>query len=120
MVNTLKEENPDFFDAEMKDYVKEYAKKAYEAEKKINHWIFQGKDLDFLSMAEVDEYVKFRLNTGLNEIGVDSIFEVNEELLSASDFFENSLYSPAHQDFFDSRSVGYSKKAQSISEDDLF
>ena len=120
LINILKEENPEFFDEELVEYIKHYARKSYEVEKSITNWIFQEKDLDFLSRDQVNEYIKFRLNISLKEIGIDPIFDIDEKLIEASDFFENSLSSTLHQDFFDNRPTTYSKKMKSISSDDLF
>lgn len=120
LINILKEEHPDFFDEEMVECIKDYAKKAFSIEEGITKWIFDGKDLDFISMDEVNEYVKYRLSTSLSEIGIEELFEVDENLIEASEFFENSLLSSTHQDFFDSRPVSYSRKQQAITEDSLF
>lgn len=120
LVNILKEENPEFFDQEMIDYIKSYSLKAFEHEQKVTEWIFDGRDMDFITREEVNEYIKFRLNTSLNAIGIEPIFEVDENLLAASDFFENSIHSTTHQDFFECRSVNYNKKSKPISADSLF
>jgi ribonucleoside-diphosphate reductase beta chain len=60
------------------------------------------------------------MNTSLNQIGYDDLFEVDDELLSKTMWFEEQVLGNNMSDFFHSRPVEYSKKSQSFSEEDLF
>lgn len=93
---------------------------AYEAERDIIEWIFEKGDLDFLSKTQTLEFIKHRFNTSLNNIGIDNIFEVNQSLLETTEWFDDEILTTKHTDFFNKRSINYSKKSKSITMNDLF
>lgn len=120
LVNTIKKENPDWWTEDLIEDLVDATKEAYEAEKSIIEWIFEEGDLDFLSVDETLEFVKERFNRSLNAIGIDSIYEVDEKLLETTEWFDDEILTTKHTDFFNKRSINYSKKTKSITEDDLF
>lgn len=120
LVNTIKEENPDWFDEQMQEDVYEMFNEAYEAELKLLDWIFEDGELDFLPKLTVEEFIKNRLNNSLEAIGLERIFEVDEEEVVKSDWFDDEVVATKHNDFFNKRSVNYTKRAKSITSNDLF
>lgn len=120
LVNTVKQEKPEWFDKEWETTMYETMSEAYEAEMKLLDWIFEEGELDFLSKYTVQEYIKNRMNNALSSIGLERVFEVDEKELEKTDWFDLETVSTAHNDFFDSRSVNYSKRQKSITSDDLF
>ena len=94
--------------------------RAYKAESGIIDWIFEQGDLDFLPKAQVNEFIKDRFNRSLEAIGVKKMFECNESLLLETEWFNDEIIGTKHGDFFDKRSINYSKRTQSITSDDLF
>lgn len=120
LVNTVKQEKPEWFDKEWETTMYETMSEAYEAEMNLLDWIFEEGELDFLSKYTVQEYIKNRMNNALSSIGLESVFEVDEKELEKTDWFDLETVSTAHNDFFDSRSVNYSKRQKSITSDDLF
>ena len=82
--------------------------------------IFEEGELDFLPKNQVIEFIKDRFNRSLESIGVESIFETNQELLSQTEWFNDEIIGTKHGDFFVKRSINYSKRTQSITSDDLF
>jgi ribonucleoside-diphosphate reductase beta chain len=76
--------------------------------------------LDFLPKAVVKEFVKDRFNQSLKAIGLEHMFEVDKSLLKETEWFVEETLSTKNIDFFVKRSVAYSKKLQSFTEDDLF
>lgn len=66
------------------------------------------------------EYIKNRLNNSLASIGYDRIFEIDEKLLEVTYFMDEEVIVTKHVDFFAKRSINYTKRSQSITEDDLF
>jgi ribonucleoside-diphosphate reductase beta chain len=56
----------------------------------------------------------------LNSIDVDSIFEINDTLLETTEWFDDEILTTKHTDFFNKRSINYSKKQKSITSNDLF
>ena len=93
---------------------------AYDAESEIVEWIFEEGDLEFLTKNETMEFIKHRFNVSLNSIGVDNIFEINEKLLETTEWFDDEILTTKHTDFFNKRSINYSKKSKSITSNDLF
>jgi len=56
----------------------------------------------------------------LESIGVNKIFDVDQSLVSETEWFDDEIIGTKHGDFFVKRSINYSKKTQSITSDDLF
>jgi len=107
LVNTIKRENPSWWTPDLIEDLKEATREAYEAEVGVIDWIFEAGDLDFLTREQTIEFVKDRFNQSLNAIGVDSIFEVNNNLLSSTEWFEDETLSTKHTDFFNKRSINF-------------
>lgn len=120
LINTIKEENPEWFDDKMTEEIYEMCKQAYESEKEVLDWIFEDGELDFLSKYTTQEFIKNRLNNSLEAIGLERIFEVDEYEVAKTDWFDEEIVSTKHVDFFSKRSVNYTKRSRSITSDDLF
>ena len=80
----------------------------------------QEGELDFIPKAQVNEFIKDRFNRSLESIGVEKVFDTNEELLKETEWFNDEIIGTKHGDFFVKRSINYSKRTQSITADDLF
>ena len=76
--------------------------------------------MDFLSKTTVLEFIKNRLNNSLDSIGLPRIFEVDDNLLKETNWFDEEVIVTKHVDFFGKKSVNYNKRSQSITGDDLF
>lgn len=120
IVNIIKQENPEWWTEELIDDIKSQTFRAYEAEKEIVEWIFEEGDLEFLTKEQTLEFIKHRFNESLKAIGVPSGFEIKKDILKETEWFEDEVLTTKHTDFFYKRSINYSKKAKSITEDDLF
>lgn len=120
IIKIIKAENPEWFDAEHSATVQEMCREAFKAESNIVDWIFEAGELDFLPKALVNEFIKDRFNKSLVSIGIEPVFEVDETLLKDAEWFDDEIIGTKHGDFFVKRSVNYTKRAQSITEDDLF
>ena len=120
LVNTIKKENPSWWTSELEEDIIDATLDAYEAESEIIDWIFEKGDLDFLGKEETLEFIRHRFNQSLNEIGLNNLFQVDEELLLKTEWFDDEILTTKHTDFFHKRSINYSKKAKSITSDDLF
>ena len=66
---------------------------------RLVNWIFEEGDLDFLTKNQTMEFIKHRFNVSLNSIGVDSIFEINEQLLETTEWFDDEILTTKHTDF---------------------
>jgi ribonucleoside-diphosphate reductase beta chain len=120
LVNLIKKENPDWWTDELVEDLIEATMEAYDAESEIVDWIFEYGDLDFLSKEQTLEFIKHRFNLSLNSIGIDNIFEIDQKLLETTEWFDDEILTTKHTDFFNKRSINYSKKSKSITLNDLF
>ena len=120
LIKILQKENPDWFTKEYHKNIQEMSRQAFEAEKDVVDWIFENGELDFLPKAVVNEFLKNRFNNSLESIGIEKIFEIDESLVSETDWFDDEIIGTKHGDFFVKRSINYSKRTQSITSDDLF
>ena len=120
VINIIKDEHPEWFDAECNEMIIEACREAYEAEAGIIDWIFEAGELDFMPAQNVKEFVKHRFNNSLAAIGLPRIFEVSEALLEETEWFDAEVIATKHVDFFQKRSINYNKRSASVTSDDLF
>jgi len=120
IINIVKKENPEWFDAEHNESVAKACREAFEAESNVIDWIFEEGELDFLPKDVVKEFIKNRFNNSLESIGLQRIFEIDEDLVEQSEWFDDEIIGTKHVDFFDKRSINYNKRAKSVTGEDLF
>jgi ribonucleotide reductase beta subunit family protein with ferritin-like domain len=120
IISLVKKQCPEIFTQEFYDTITRACKKAFSAEEKIVDWIFQNGEIDFLPKNVVIEFLKDRFNKSLEMIGANKIYYVNTELLKQVAWFDVETLSNTHTDFFNKVPTNYTKKAQSITSDDLF
>lgn len=120
LVNLIKKENPSWWtDGLVQDLINA-TMEAFEAESEIVDWIFEKGDMEFLTKEQTLEFIKHRFNISLNAIGIDKVFDVNQKLLETTEWFDDEILTTKHTDFFNKRSINYSKKSKSITMNDLF
>lgn len=120
LIRIIKDENPEWFDEDYSRMIQIVCKEAFEAESKVVDWIFEEGELDFLPKDVINEFIKNRFNRSLESIGIEKIFEINDELVSETEWFDDEIIGTKHGDFFVKRSINYSKRIRSITSDDLF
>jgi len=120
LINIIRDEHPEWFDAEMKAKIIQSCEEAFAAESRVIDWIYEAGELDFLPSTNVKEFVKHRFNNSLVAIGMSRHFDVNEVLLEETDWFDNEVIATKHTDFFNKRSINYNKRSQSVTSADLF
>lgn len=120
LVNILRVEQPNWFDAEMEQEITQACRLAYESESRVLDWIYEHGDLDFLPKAVVKEFVKNRLNNSMQSVGFERPFEVDGQLVTQTDWFDDEVIGTKHGDFFVKRSTNYNKRSKSITGEDLF
>ena len=120
LIKIIKSENPNWFGKEYNNKIQDLCRKAFEAEQSIIDWIFENGELDFLPKNEVTEFIKDRFNRSLESIGVEKIFQTDQNLVNKTEWFNDEIIGTKHGDFFVKRSINYSKRTQSITSDDLF
>ncbi|NNK83034.1 MAG: ribonucleotide reductase [Flavobacteriaceae bacterium] len=120
VIKIIKDENPDWFDDAQTQLTQDLCRSAYEAESKIVDWIFEKGELDFLPKAVVNEFIKNRFNMSLESIGIEKVFDVDENLVAETEWFDDEIIGTKHGDFFVKRSIAYTKRSKSITHEDLF
>lgn len=120
LINTIRKEQPQWFDEGMARDIYELCREAYTSEHEVLNWIFEDGELDFIPRYTVEEFIKNRLNNSLEFIGLERIFEVDEAEVAKTDWFDDEVVATKHVDFFEKRSVNYTKRSRSITADDLF
>jgi ribonucleoside-diphosphate reductase beta chain len=120
LIKILQDENPEWFSGEYKEMIRKVCAQAYDAESEVVDWIFESGELEFLPKAVIQEFIKNRFNQSLESIGIEKIFEVDENLLQETEWFDDEIIGTKHGDFFVKRSINYSKRTQSITSEDLF
>ena len=120
LINTIFEENPEWFDEKMKEEIYKLTEESYKAEKEVLDWIFEDGELDFLPKYTIEEFIKNRINNSLAAIGLEKVFEIDEKEVEKTDWYDEEIVATKHVDFFSKRSVNYTKRSRSITQDDLF
>jgi len=120
LVNLIKNEHPEWWTDELVSDIVDNAIDAYDAEAEIVEWMFEKGDLPFLTKEETMEFIRFRFNKSLESIGIDGIFTVDEKLLEKTEWFDDEITATKHTDFFNKRSINYTKRQKSVTESDLF
>lgn len=120
IVNTIKEEFPDFFDAETMALIRKAVIDSIEVESKILDWIFIEGEIDIISKKDLLNFMKFRVDESMKQIGFDTIFNVTNAEYQPMSWFEEEVFANSLDDFFAKRPVDYTKHDKSITADDLF
>lgn len=120
IINLVKKEHPEWFDAAQREKINELCREALAAESDIIDWIFAEGELSFLPKATVKEFIKNRLNNSLRSIGLESLFTIDEAAVATTDWFDEEVIATKHVDFFVKRSINYNKRSNSVTSSDLF
>ena len=120
IVEILKTEFPGWFDGEMEAQIIRACKKAEKAEVAILDWIFEEGELDFLSKDVVVNFIRHRFNKSLLSLDITPLFEVDQDMLKETRWFEEETRVSKDNDNFAKRNTAYSKKTKSITSKDLF
>lgn len=121
LIQIIKDENPDWFDDELQEYIREMVDQAHAAEMEIIDWIYEEGDIDYIPKESVKEYVKYRLNLSLNAIGMDDQYALDDKKLESVIWFDQKLELQSNTDFFYKRKVEYNKDNDGFNiEEDIF
>ncbi len=107
LINIIREENPEWFDADMEAKIRRAINKAYISEVEVLDWIFEEGELDFMPKEVCVEYLKTRFNNSLSLLGYSDEYAVDEEKLEPCKFFERLSKSTVDGDFFNGRGTAY-------------
>ena len=121
LINTIREEYPELFDEELEERIISEAKEAFVCESKIIDWILGEYEGEKLNKSILKEFVKYRINNSLQQIGFNVVFEnIDETLIEEAQWFSEDVLGNTMTDFFYKRPVEYSKNNRSFDEEELF
>lgn len=120
IINKIREEFPDYFDAETIQEINEIVIHSINIESEILDWIFENGELDTISKENLLNFMKFRIDESLIKIGINKIFNVSQNNYQPMVWFEEEIFANSLDDFFAKRPVDYTKHDKSITADDLF
>lgn len=118
--NRIVEENPDWMSGKYEAAIYRTAHASIAQEQRILDWIFERGELPHLPKAMLLNFMKQRINSSLQQIGLTPIFDIDQDLLRQMNWFEEEVFANTMDDFFAKRPVEYSKHNQSFTADDLF
>ena len=89
-------------------------------EDKMLDWIFEQGELDFFGKKDLANYMRYRLDDSLTQLGLTKPFNISADEAKPMMWFEEEVFSNELDDFFAKRPTAYTKHDKSISENDLF
>ena len=123
LINIIREECPELITPELWVEVLEMAHTALYSECDIIDWIFEDWELNWVSKYEIKEYIKYRCFQWIKKIWlIKNWYKMvyDESVVEKLSWFEDTLKTTTHADFFDIKSPNYSKNLQTFDADDLF
>ena len=95
-------------------------KESIEIEGMLLDWIFEKGELEFVNKKDLLNFMKYRADESLSQIGFEKVFNISYEDYEPMAWFENEVFSSSMDDFFAKRPVEYTKHDKSITAMDLF
>jgi ribonucleoside-diphosphate reductase beta chain len=120
LINAIRKEHPELFDEQLEAKILGEAEQAVKYEMQIIEWIVNGYESEKLNSEVLKEFVKNRMNESLKEIGYDKIFDVDEEVIAKTSWFDEQVLGSNQSDFFHSRPVEYSRAGKCFAVEDIF
>ena len=119
IIRKIFEENPEMKEKARKE-VENFMKNYIELEDKMLDWIFENGELEFFSKKDLSNYMRYRLDESLVQLGLQKPFNITMEEIKPMLWFEEEVFANELDDFFAKRPTAYTKHDKSISENDLF
>ena len=120
LINTLREEYPELFDAELESRIAEECIESIDAESRVIDWMIGDYSVEGLNADILKTFVAKRMKDSLDQIGFDSSnIKYEKKLADETFWFDESTLGATMTDFFQKRPVEYSR-GQGIGADELF
>lgn len=120
LINQIRREHPELFDAELEARILHEAEEALQAEGRLINWILQGFENQFLSEDVLNNYLKSRVNESMRRIGFDITFPVVKSVVEVTEWMDEEVYASALSDFFHKKPIDYAKSTKSFTAEELF
>jgi len=120
LINTLREEYPELFDAELEERIAHECLESIKAEGKVIDWIMGDYAVEGLNADILKAFVGKRMKDSLDQIGFDSsMIKFDKSLAKETFWFDESTLGSTMTDFFIKTPVEYSR-GKGVSADELF
>jgi ribonucleoside-diphosphate reductase beta chain len=119
LINTLRQEYPELFDAELEERIAQECVESIICESAVIDWIMGEYTQPGLTPEILKEFIKKRMVESLEQIGFSHNITYDAELVKETQWFDEGLYGVNMIDFFQSRPVDYAK-GKTVDAEDLF
>lgn len=119
IINSILQENPEYRES-LESYITHEVIEYMKMEDEMIDWIFECGELQHLPKKHLKDYMRYRIDTSLENLGFGRAFGTNSSHLIPLQWFEEEVFSGETDDFFAKRPTAYTKHDQSITKDDLF
>lgn len=120
IINEIKKEFPGYFTEGMQQEAAGIVEHSICVESEILDWIFAAGELEHIPKNDLLNFMKFRADESLAQIGMKKLFNISGEEYKPMLWFEEEVFSNSLDDFFAKRPIEYTKHDKSITASDLF
>ena len=114
-------EKPELNTPELKEDIKQAALLSLKLELDFIDKVYEMGDLDGCSKYDLVSFIKYRINTKMQDLGYESIVNgIDDASIKRMKWFDNLSAGKQHTDFFASRVTNYSKGVQNWDANNLF
>jgi len=114
-------EKPELNTPELKESIKQAALLSLKLELDFIDKVYEMGDLDGCSKYDLVSFIKYRVNTKMQDLGYESIVNgIDDASIKRMKWFDSLSAGKQHTDFFTNRVTNYSKGAQNWDANDLF
>lgn len=118
LVRAILGENPGLdSDGEVSKFAYELIQKVTEYEIKWSEYIL--KDIDGIDLHELSKYIQFQANKNLRMLGLEDVYEANENDMPWIQAYSDEAFNQSNTDFFEQKSRQYAKVDDDNGFDDL-
>jgi ribonucleoside-diphosphate reductase beta chain len=116
LFNTFIEQNPDIWTDELKKDIYDASRLTVKLEDDFIDKVFENGEIEGLNSQDIKNYVRFRANTKLNDIGLKQNWKnIDKDSLDRMEWFSVISGGVEAQDFFSGRVSSYSKGVMDFS-----
>lgn len=118
ILNQIFQEHPEMKKSQeaVEEVIKDYI--AYESE--LLDWIFEEGEFEWYTKEDVVNFMKFRVDTALEQMGYNKIYNITAEQYSKMKWFDEEVFSGESDDFFAKRPTAYTKHDKPFDAESLF
>jgi ribonucleoside-diphosphate reductase beta chain len=122
IINTLRSEYPELFDADLEQRIVDESLQAFLAESNVIDWIMGDYRVEGLTPEILKSYIKDRINESMVMIGFEGLplSEADRSNLKHTRWMAEEALGVSITDFFQKRPVDYGKSTQTFNAEDLF